>query len=340
MNTAALYCDGRTLRSVPVEVTCTGAALQLTGPDNFTRCATFEELRVTSPLGRTPRFVRFTDGALLELPADSAVAGALDASCLRPSWLSRLVHALESRSTAAAVATLVVCALVGATLWLGLPRLARRVAFAAPPVIEVQSGRAALTFFSSRFPRTELTPADQRRVHRQLKRLVRVQRPHVRLQLQFYHMGFANAFALPGGFIVVSDELVHMAANDEELAAVLAHEIGHVELRHGLQSVLRNSAALVVVSTVTGDLSTLTAFSGTLPFLLFQRGYDRAFESAADDYAVDLLRRARINPAELAYMLERLEGARPAQGNDFTYLSTHPSTKDRVKKLRAAPGPW
>ena len=56
------------------------------------------------------------------------------------------------------------------------------------------------------------------------------------------------------------------------IAAVLAHELGHVERRHGLQSVLRNSAALLVVSTITGDLSTLSTFSATLPFLLLQYG--------------------------------------------------------------------
>jgi Zn-dependent protease with chaperone function len=336
---AARYCDGRILRSLTVDVSLAGSDLQISSPE-FTRCEPVAVLRISSPLAHTPRFVRFPDGAVLELDPESLVAAELDRNHLRPSTLSAVVHWLESRTAIAAAATFGVCAIVGFTIWLGLPKLARHVAMAASPVIETNSGRAALSFFRQRFPATQLTGADQRRVQRQVERLTHAHAPHVNVQLHFCRMGFANAFALPGGFIVVSDELVQMAANDEEIAAVLAHELGHVELRHGLQSVLRNSAALVVVSTVTGDLSTLTAFSGTLPFLLFQRGYDRQFEREADAYAVDLLRHARINPAELAYILERLENARPATGADFTYLSTHPSTSDRVKKLRAEPGAW
>lgn len=336
---SARYCDGRTLRSQLVDVALRDRELQISSAQ-FSRCEPVSALRVSSPLARTPRFVRFSDGALLELDAQSPVATALDADHLRPSRLSAVVHWLESRTAIAAGATLAVCAIVGLTIWLGLPKLAHHAALAASPALEVDSGRAALSFFRQRFPATQLTRADQRRVQRQVDRLTRVHAPHVKIQLHFCQMGFANAFALPGGFIVVSDELVHLAANDEEIAAVLAHELGHVERRHGLQSVLRNSAALVLVSTVTGDLSTLTAFSGTLPFLLFQRGYAREFEREADAYAVNLLRRARIDPAELAYILERLENARPATGADFTYLSTHPSTPDRVKQLRAEPGPW
>jgi len=126
---------------------------------------------------------------------------------------------------------------------------------------------------------------------------------------------------------------VKLTANDDELAAVLAHELGHIERRHGLQSVLRNSTALVVVSTVTGDLSTLSTFSATLPFLLLQYGYAREFETEADTYAVGLLKEAKIDPSSLANILSELEQARPKAGPDFSYLSTHPSTTARIQAL-------
>jgi len=135
--------------------------------------------------------------------------------------------------------------------------------------------------------------------------------------------------------LVVSAALGALA-NDEELAAVLAHEIGHWQLRHGLQGVLRSSAALLLVSTVSGDLSALTTFAGTIPFVLLQRGYSREFEEAADAYAVDLLRQADISVAHFATILKKLENARPGSGQDLTYLSTHPATHDRIKRVNPA----
>lgn len=133
----------------------------------------------------------------------------------------------------------------------------------------------------------------------------------------------------------MADELVHATVNDEEIAAVLAHELGHIEQRHGLQSVLRNSSALILVAGLTGDLSTLSTFSATLPFLLLHYGYAREFEREADAFATELLEKAGISPARLADMLETLDSLRPSSGPDFSYLSTHPSTVDRIRLLRA-----
>jgi Zn-dependent protease with chaperone function len=156
-------------------------------------------------------------------------------------------------------------------------------------------------------------------------------------------LNVANAFAFPGGTIVVSDSVVQLTAQarngDDMLAAIFAHELAHVERRHGLQMLLHGSAALVAVATLTGDLSSLTAMAATLPFLLIQRGYSRDFEREADTDAVAWLRAVRIQPAALADALQLLEQQRPKSGPDFTYLSTHPSTSDRVKTLRDAGDP-
>lgn len=290
------------------------------------------ELRTSDRLASLPRFLYLPDGRTIATP-DNDVIDALLAGQGR-GWAVAAIHWLETRARMAAVATLLLVATVGGALWWGLPLLARNAAMAVPPSIEKQAGQSALLAINRLLAPSQLTRHRKARVNTQLDRLLAARPLPAKPELVFRSMGgkFPNAFALPGGFIVVSDELVTLA-NDDELAAVLAHEIGHWQLRHGLQGVLRSSSALLVVCTITGDLSTLTTFAGTIPFVLLQRGYSREFEEEADAYAVDLLRKTGINVAHFVAILKKLEEARPAQGQDLTYLSTHPATASRIRRI-------
>ena len=114
----------------------------------------------------------------------------------------------------------------------------------------------------------------------------------------YYHLKFrsskvfrANAFALPGGIIVITDDMVKTAETPEEVLAILAHEIGHVELRHITRSVLQNSVLGAAVAAITADAASLSAVVAGLPMLLARTKYSRKFETAADDYAFRLLKR-------------------------------------------------
>ncbi len=315
----ALETDGRRVRSLT-------AGLELDVP--------LDGLRASDRLASLPRFLYLPDGRTVET-ADNDTIDALLAGQKRARHIA-LIHWLEVHSRAAATATVLLVTILAGVLWWGLPVLARQAAFAAPAAIEQQAGRTALATLNRMLAQTRLQPAERARAVTQLNRLLAARPLPVQPQLVFRSMdgSYPNAFALPGGLIVISDELITLASNDE-LAAVLAHEIGHWQLRHGLQGVLRNSAALLVVCTVTGDLTGLTTFAGTLPFTLLQRGYSREFEEEADAYALDLLRQARIDVVHLATILKKLEEARPKQGQDFTYLSTHPATADRITQIHA-----
>jgi Putative Zn-dependent protease, contains TPR repeats len=333
----ALYCDGQTARSHPVEIAfLSNGALHLTGSD-IDRVIPPFEFHASDTLGQIPRFIRLRAGGVVEVPATPT---AFPSRIHEPaSRFSRILHALESHSGIAALATLLIIACIVAAVWRGLPALAHHVAFAVPEKIETQAGNAALTVFAQAFPRSQLEYFEQHRVRRQLERLLAARQVHLPPRVVFFSMEMPNAFALPGGVIVVSDELVRLSTHDDEIAAVLAHELGHIEHRHGLQSVLRNSSALLLVGTVTGDLSTIGTFSASLPFLLLQFGYARDFEREADTFAIDLLRSAEIDPGRLADILTALEAARPVSGPDFAYLSTHPSTAERIASLRKITAP-
>lgn len=326
----ATYFTGETLRSWPVTVQVTdGGQLHIAG-EGIDRVIPAGDASVSDRLGQVPYFLHLPDDGVVELPCDEPAREMLAA--LQPDrGLPALIHRLESHSAIAAAATLLLAITVAAVLWQGLPRLARRAAYLVPVSIETEAGKAGYAYFARAYRRSVLTRDERRPVYHALDRLKKTRAMHVEPTVMFFHLGTPNAFALPGGTIVVADELVRLAQSEEEIAAVLAHELGHVEKRHGLQSVLRNSSALIVVSTVTGDLSTLSNFSGTLPFLLLEYGYSREFEHEADEYGIGLLRDAHIDPVYLAVMLQRLEKSRPVTGPDFSYLSTHPATEERIR---------
>jgi predicted Zn-dependent protease len=145
-----------------------------------------------------------------------------------------------------------------------------------------------------------------------------------------------NAFALPGGIIVLTDELVALSETNEEVLAVLAHELGHVDLRHTMRSVLQNSIVAATVATITADAATLSVAVAGLPMVLAQTQYSRQFETASDDYAFRLLKRKGYSPAAFATIMEKLDEKRGDRSSGFSYFSTHPLTDERVQAARKA----
>ena len=152
-----------------------------------------------------------------------------------------------------------------------------------------------------------------------------------------------NAFATPGGFILVSRGLLRCCKNEDALAAVLAHEIGHVQHLHGLQAIKKSrltSAATVVLAegakTFGPDqVSELTtAFEGTINDIsstLVNSGYARKLEKEADKTAITIMSRVGYNPNGLKDML--LEMAKHSGSDQRGFAKTHPDPMDRVADI-------
>lgn len=140
-----------------------------------------------------------------------------------------------------------------------------------------------------------------------------------------------NAFAVPGGYVVVNSGLIESAESAEELAGVLAHEVQHVEQRHSLKQLVKQAGLALTIKLALGDWgeSVLAELSRNLASLSFSRDH----ETKADAKAVDALREAGIDPSGLLRFFENL-----AQGNgeSIALLSTHPAPMDRMEALRAA----
>ena len=147
----------------------------------------------------------------------------------------------------------------------------------------------------------------------------------------------ANAFAIPGGTVVVTDQLIDALDDDREFDAVVAHEIGHQRQRHALRQTLRGSAVAIVAAFFAGDVSSAGAIVIAVPTFLLTSHYSRGFEDEADRYAFDLLSAHEESPHWFAEAMRRLEAAHGAHRRGISaYVSTHPDTADRIDAADAA----
>lgn len=167
-----------------------------------------------------------------------------------------------------------------------------------------------------------------------------------RLSLAFRSGLGANAFALPGGLIVMTDGLVEAAAEqglgDDALVGVLAHEIGHVVHRHTTRMVVEQAVLNVGLGLVLGDVSSLLSVGGSF---LTGMAYRRGHEAEADCFAAALLRKAHLSTGAMADLLLAMERARdrnaPSEaagsgsGSALAgLLSSHPATGERALQLK------
>lgn len=133
-----------------------------------------------------------------------------------------------------------------------------------------------------------------------------------------------NAFALPGGHIVVHAGLIEFSENPEEVAAVLAHEMAHVEKRHVIDRLVKELGITVIFGVLTGgDAVILSEISKTVTSSYFSRRQ----EEEADDFALDLLHRCDISPRALGTLFRRMNRSHA----ELELLMSHPATNSRIK---------
>jgi beta-barrel assembly-enhancing protease len=156
-----------------------------------------------------------------------------------------------------------------------------------------------------------------------------------------------NAFALPGGYVVINSGLILNAKNATELQGVLGHELSHVTQQHGLRAVIRSTGIYVIAQTLIGDASGLIAVAANAGPLLLNMKYSRDFEREADAKGYALLKRANIDPrgmvaffrtvlAEQKKQMEKIsdENARKAMETAQGFIGSHPETEERIATLQ------
>lgn len=327
---AARYYDGVTSREHHVTVSVSTTTLTVSGTD-VQRTDALPSIAVSPRLANTPRSILFADGAKCESEDQAAVAQLADA--LGQSRGLEWVHRLES-SWRLAVASGAVLLLLGvaAFIW-GVPLLAEYAAMKVPERLARAVGKDTLQQLDGvLFHPTKLSAERRSELSGKFAELS-ADHPELSLHLEFRD-GDANAFALPDGTVVMTDALVALAKDDQELLAVLGHEIGHVAERHALRLALENSMIGLFAFAYFGDINQVAALMSALPAILSHSHYSRSHEDEADTFALSVMQQHHIAPQHFADILERLQQTHGATPEVLKYLGTHPPTGERIARFR------
>ncbi|HZF19226.1 MAG TPA: M48 family metalloprotease [Burkholderiales bacterium] len=331
---ATVYFDGKTSARHEVGLLIGGGKVKLVGRDIELEYNA-RKVRVAPRLGNTPRWLYLPGGGACVVADNDAVD-----RFTRERPFTRLLNRLEARPAYAVAAI----ALVAGLLWLlidrGLPPAVEYIAERIPRGAETALGEQTLDALSKDwFQPSALPRARQEALRQEFDDLAKSAGDTGALRLEFRASPIgANAFALPSGIIVVTDDLVKLARNDQQVLAVLAHEIGHVRYRHTMRRLLQSSATALIIAAVTGDIASTTSLAASAPALLLQTRYSRDYEREADTFAIDLLQKTGIGAQHFAAILARLEGKHRGRGFMPTFLSSHPPTAEREALARAGAG--
>ncbi len=302
----AVWFDGKSSRRTQVRMMVVGDEVRVIAPDadgeKTLASAARGSLRIPSRIGRTPYRVEFPDGGLA-ICSDAPVLERMLGLDAHGHWLPRLERA----------SAFVVVALFGlvAAMYFAYQRvIPTAAAFAAeriPRESEDALGDIALDSLERfGFKTARMSDEEQASIQADFDELARAAGLSDVVSLQF-RAAPPNAFALPGGTIIVTDPLALLFRNDRRmLRAVLAHEMGHQAHRDSLRHILAGSFSAVVMGAVAGDVSGVAALTVTVPTLTTTLHYTRTVEAEADAYAFDLLKKTGVSPKDFADAMRSL----------------------------------
>ncbi len=296
-------------------------------------------LRISERVGQIPRRISWPDGRVFETADNDGVdrlilSGGRDAPSL---WLARMER--YRGALMVAVAGLVALGIAG-FVW-GLPAFTEAAAALFPTELEARIGRDTLQALDDIVLRPSALPPDRQAKITAIfdgltSAAAKISGYRGDYALLFRKGGAlrANAFALPGGTVVVTDELIELSPSDDALAGVLAHEMGHVIGRHGVKRLIYAEGLSVADLLMGGGTTSYRAVAGASTMLLNQ-AYSRDFEREADVRATEILKLSGRDPDALADMLEALAKDCGASCDTIPWLSNHPGIAERVRSIRA-----
>jgi len=231
---------------------------------------------------------------------------------------------------------------VAAIILVLVPVMANQLAAFLPPEGEAALGKATLGQIRQALADTESAPvafcdsaAGSKALFTMAVRLTDGLDLPYDLSIHVLNHDMVNAFALPGGHVVLFRGLIDNADGPDEVAGVLAHEIGHVVSRDPTAAALRTAGSFGVLSLLLGD------FAGGLVVLflanqLIQADYSRAAEAAADQFAIDRLLAANVSPEALARFMDKLKAEFGDDSAIGRHFASHPQLGDRAETARGA----
>jgi Zn-dependent protease with chaperone function len=326
------YLDGRSAASVDATLEFGAGTVRVHGTAQPVD-ATLAEVRISDRIANIPRRIQFSDGAVFETEDNEAVDRACEAQGIRSR--SGFVFWLESRWPVALASMVAVVLLAFGFLRWGVPAITNWAAQAIPTETDAAIGSGTLELLDEyAFYQSSLSEQRQRELRDKFTAMTADLDDGHQYALELRNGGAlgANAIALPSGIVVMTDQLVELAESDEELVAVLAHEIGHVRGRHALRQMLQAAGVSALAMALFGDVSSVSGVLGAAPVLL-QAKHSREFESEADVFARQWLREHGIDESRFDAILCRMT-AGEGDNRALSFFATHPPTADRANCAR------
>ena len=323
--------DGRHPLTYPAALRFSGTQVVVTG-EAFERSFPLADLAISPRVPSAPRFVALPDGTELE--------------CDDGAWLDVIPNQQSSEGPVAWLerrwwAALASIGLVASGLCLGyffaLDALCDKVVAVIPLATERSFGQHTVSSLGRLLGPSRLLEAQTSAVTTQFQRFRDQVPERDNLMLEFRdapNVG-PNAFTFPGGLIIVTDQLVNLLDNDQQVSAVIAHEIGHAHYRHSLRQAVRTSGTAVVAGALLGDGSSV-AGGLSAGLVLLDTKYSREFESQADAFALQLLEKNQLSPALFADALTAIEADQHGANDGYSFLASHPDSLARIAGARAA----
>jgi predicted Zn-dependent protease len=294
-----------------------------------------EKLSISTRLGRTVRSIQIPSQGYIQCE-DSDV---LDAWFPHVSFIEKWVDWIERRRTAALISAAVTVLTVVLFYFYGIPYAALKVAPHISPKIEtMMSDQVMKVLDTAHASPSKLPAAKQQALQTQFKSLIKGLPREKEMELLFRDAPTIgpNAFALPDGTLVVTDDLVNLAENDDQIIAVIAHEVGHHEYRHGIRQTLESAGILAIVAALFGDVSG-NSLTISMPVVLLQNGYSRDHEQEADEFAFKTLAQHGRSPQAFADFFKLIQKeVKLADSGAISYLSTHPASDARIARAEQA----
>ncbi|PWC13198.1 peptidase M48 [Brenneria roseae subsp. americana] len=296
-----------------------------------------EQVAVSDALGSIPLTLSFSDGGRFVPDNDPAFREWYEKR--RPAGL---VHRLERYKRGVALTLLVTILVAFSYVYVVLPWASSAIALRIPTIVELQLGKHTRTLLQhSDFKPSALPPARQQEMQRLFLQVMppemRDERTPLRLELMSAPIG-PNAFMLVDGSLIISDDLAKLAKDDDELAAVMLHEMGHHAHRHPMRMLVRSSLVSLTFMWMTGDVSgigdTLLQSAAFMNELQFSRGMERE----ADAWAIAEMQRQGRSLQAMQAMYQALMNHAHHDNESLElpgWLSTHPNMQERLDAINA-----
>jgi Zn-dependent protease with chaperone function len=291
------------------------------------------EALVSDRLGSIPRGVTFQDGSHFETLDNDSID-----KIFPKKTVTRTLESFERSRSVVLVSLLSVLLFMFIGYFFVLPKAAQDLAPLVPKKLSsLITSQAVMTFEKLGLMEPSELTGDKSEMLNELFSDLKTSHPDLGLELLTRKSKIGpNAFALPDGTVLVTDALVELAEDREQLLAVLLHESGHVFHRHSLRMLIESSAISLFIFTMVGGLD-LTQ----IPLAILANAYSRAYELEADQFAGQELLKRNLSPVKLAEMLELItkrvgQKSEDQEKGGTDFLSTHPSTSERIIRLRSS----